>query len=177
MLAHKEKLVVDHLHLVRAVLNGMALGNTGIFGYDDLYQIGSIGLCKAAETYNPEICKFSTYAWRLIKNEILDALAYSNVRTSRECPYVAAEDAADDSSTPSDYLEFTELQRVLDEIGDAAGGVAAKGIKAIGLLAAGYTNREIGEMMGASANNVTAWVAKARKLLRENPAVRELRVG
>ena len=41
----------------------------------------------------------------------------------------------------------------------------AKGIRAIRLLAQGYTNREIGEEFQAPANHVTAWVAKARKHL------------
>ena len=30
----------------------------------------------------------------------------------------------------------------------------------------GFTCREIGEMYGTNANNVTAWISKARKALR-----------
>jgi DNA-binding CsgD family transcriptional regulator len=53
-----------------------------------------------------------------------------------------------------------------------ASGITAKGIEAIRLLAEGYTHREIGERMGgASANIVSAWVARARRFLREDPAV------
>ena len=54
-------------------------------------------------------------------------------------------------------------------------GVTAKGIDAIHLLAQGYTHREIGERMGGvSANNVSAWVAKARKYLRSDESVMAL---
>ena len=58
----------------------------------------------------------------------------------------------------------------------SAAGVTAKGIRALRLMADGYTAREIGEQMGASANNVTAWVSRARRYLSGLSAFRELRV-
>ena len=45
--------------------------------------------------------------------------------------------------------------------------MTAKGMRAIRLLAEGYSNREIGEQFGVPANYVTAWVAKARKVLKQ----------
>ena len=33
-------------------------------------------------------------------------------------------------------------------------------------MSEGFTCREIGEMYGTNANNVTAWISKARKALR-----------
>lgn len=36
-------------------------------------------------------------------------------------------------------------------------------------MSQGYTSREIGEKMGASANLVCAWVSKARSFLKERP--------
>lgn len=59
------------------------------------------------------------------------------------------------------------LTALLDEAERSAAGVTAKGIRALRLMADGYTAREIGEQMGASANNVTAWVSRARRYLRE----------
>ena len=42
-----------------------------IYTYDDLFQIGCIGLCKAAQTDQPgHKGAFSTYAYCLIRNEI-----------------------------------------------------------------------------------------------------------
>lgn len=55
---------------------------------------------------------------------------------------------------------------MLERAEQTASGVTAKGIQAIRLLAQGYSNREIGSLYGVSANNVTAWVAKARNHLR-----------
>lgn len=43
------------------------------------------------------------------------------------------------------------------------------------MLAQGYTHREIGERMGGfSANNVSAWVARARKYLKSKPEIAAL---
>lgn len=37
---------------------------------DDLIQSGMVGLCKAAQYWDETKSKFSTYAWRCIRNEI-----------------------------------------------------------------------------------------------------------
>lgn len=37
---------------------------------DDIIQSGMLGLCKAAESWDESKSKFSTYAWRCIRNEI-----------------------------------------------------------------------------------------------------------
>ena len=61
-----------------------------------------------------------------------------------------------------------EVQQMLDSALAHTTGVTAKGITAIHLLAQGYSCREIGERMGgASANNVAAWVSRARRFLRK----------
>ena len=39
----------------------------GIHTYDDLFQIGCVGLCKAADTYKAGKASFSTYAYMLIR--------------------------------------------------------------------------------------------------------------
>lgn len=140
-----------------------------IYDYDDLFQIGCIGLCKAAQTDRPDHKgAFSTYAYCLIRNEIYTQLEYATRR--------GREQATDPAELPTitladgDMLEQKEacshLLSVLDQAERTASGVVAKGIQAIRLLADGYTNREIGERFGVPANYVTAWVAKARKYLK-----------
>jgi len=61
-------------------------GQNSIYSYDDLYQIGCIGLCKAA--YSDKGGCFSTYAYRLIWNEICTALIYANRRAAKECELI-----------------------------------------------------------------------------------------
>ena len=136
-----------------------------IYDYNDLFQIGCIGLCKAAQTDQSGKGAFSTYAYLLIRNEIYTQLEYATRR--------GREQATDPAELPccveNHGLEQTEscaaLMSLLDRAEEAATGVTLKGIQAIRLLADGYSNREIGERFGVPTNHVTAWVAKARRLI------------
>lgn len=160
--------VEENLGLVGLVIKERVHGidQIGIFSYDDLFQIGTIGLCKAVQTDRPGRGAFSTYAYRLIYNEIMTQLDYATLRRR--------EQATDPDELPcvslDDDLEQTDACRdlllMLERAEQTASGVTAKGIQAIRLLAQGYSNREIGSLYGVSANNVTAWVAKARNHLR-----------
>ncbi len=65
----KAELIEHNLRLV--VYIAKKFDNTGI-GVEDLISIGTIGLIKAINTYNPEKnIKLATYASRCIENEIL----------------------------------------------------------------------------------------------------------
>ena len=77
-------LVTQNLKLVHKVIHDKVHNphQLGIFAYDDLFQIGCIGLCKAAVTDKGGV--FSTYAYRLIWHEICSALEYASVRSVRE---------------------------------------------------------------------------------------------
>lgn len=65
----KKKLIEHNLRLV--VYIAKKFDNTGV-GVEDLISIGTIGLIKAINTFNPEKnIKLATYASRCIENEIL----------------------------------------------------------------------------------------------------------
>ena len=59
-----------------------------------------------------------------------------------------------------------EWEALLEQAEQSVAGVAKKGMQAIRLRTKGYSTREIGEILGAPDNHVTAWEARARKLLR-----------
>ena len=72
----KSVLIEHNLRLV--VYIAKKFDNTGI-GVEDLISIGTIGLIKAINTYNPEKnIKLATYASRCIENEILMYLRRNN---------------------------------------------------------------------------------------------------
>lgn len=164
--------VEENMGLVGKVIHDCVhiLDKGCIYDYDDLFQIGCIGLCKAAQTDRlGHKNAFSTYAYCLIRNEVYTQLEYATRRgreqatNPAELPIISLEG--------DDELEQREscshLSNLLDQAENTASGVVAKGIQAIRLLADGYTNREVGERFGVPANHVTAWVAKARKYLRD----------
>ena len=72
----KQVLIEPNLRLV--VYIAKKFDNTGI-GVEDLISIGTIGLIKAINTYNPDKnIKLATYASRCIENEILMYLRRNN---------------------------------------------------------------------------------------------------
>ena len=68
--AEAKKLLIEH-NLRLVVYIARRFENTGV-GLEDLISIGTIGLIKAVETFNPEKnIKLATYGSRCIENEIL----------------------------------------------------------------------------------------------------------
>ena len=92
----QQEMVEQNLGLVHKVIHDKLHRpyQVGLFTYDDFFQIGCIGLCKAVATDKGGT--FSTYAYRLIWNEICDALIYATRRQEHEevcdvIPYMPAE--------------------------------------------------------------------------------------
>jgi len=168
-------MVEENMGLVGTVIkdNVKCIGKIGIFTYDDLFQIGCVGLIRAAERYIPGDSKFSTYAYVMIRNEIFNALEYATVRRR----YESVTDEAIGTTPPADEFDgITDLYSMLDAAKDRARGVTAKGIDAMRMMVAGYSCKEIGDLMGGvSANNITAWISKARAFLKNDPNIIALR--
>ena len=75
-LYYKQQLIEHNLRLV--VYIAKKFDNTGV-GVEDLISIGTIGLMKAINTFNPDKnIKLATYASRCIENEILMYLRKTN---------------------------------------------------------------------------------------------------
>ena len=165
----QQRIVEANLGLVHKVIADKVHGpyQMGIYTREDLYQIGCIGLCKAAATDKGG--NFSTYAYRLIWNQICDALIYSTRHQAKECvceikPYMLG--ASDELPVTSGLAEALEKAKAF------APPSTVKGIEALKLLADGYTCREIGERMGGASDKlVCAWISKARKFLKEREEI------
>lgn len=162
----QQRIVEENMGLVRAVLSRCvnSPGSTGIYSYEDLFQIGCMGLCEAAIQYRPGRAAFSTYAYAAIRNRIYNALTYATYRREKEkLSDFPIEPAAAVSMNDSGSHE---LHSALLEARERLTGVARKGVDAMLYMSEGFTCREIGEKYGTSANSVTAWVSKARKALK-----------
>ncbi len=74
---HAKKILIEH-NLRLVVYIAKKFDNTGV-GVEDLISIGTIGLIKSINTYNPtKNIKLATYASRCIENEILMYLRRNN---------------------------------------------------------------------------------------------------
>jgi RNA polymerase sporulation-specific sigma factor len=78
----REKLIAGNLRLVLSVIQKFSNRGENV---DDLFQVGCIGLIKAIDNFNPDLCvKFSTYGVPMILGEIRRYLRdNSTVRVSR----------------------------------------------------------------------------------------------
>jgi len=196
--SEQQRLVEDNLALVRKVIHDKVkgIGGIGIFTYEDIYQIGCIGLCKAAytdryqyaynrgKTHSEEEMRFSTYAYRLIWNEIYSKLFYATkARAESATPQaeILARAATGHAfaNVDMDDVEFrVTLLTAVQQAAKDASGVTAKGIQALLYMMQGYTSTEIGKMMGGvSCHYVTAWISKARKYLKQQRELQSLAEG
>lgn len=167
----QQKKVTDNMGLVNKVIREKVHSpyNVGMFTYDDLYQIGCVGLCKAATTDKGGT--FSTYAYRLIWNEICDALIYATRRQSHEI-LIEDEEQLADYHTDMNYEEKhkREVTRAaVEKAKDSATPFVARCIDVLLRHTAGETCKEIGATMGISDKQVAAYVSKARKYLKSHP--------
>ncbi len=96
-----EEMVTNNLKLVYKITNEYfgqwKYRKQGLFDYEDLIQIGLIGLIKACNDFNPSLgYKFSTYASRKIRSEITmffrDVFCKSRVKEKKITKLVSTED-------------------------------------------------------------------------------------
>lgn len=163
----QQKKVEENMGLVGKVIKEKVHGISSMrfHSYDDLFQIGCIGLCKAAAS-DKGSHNFSTYAYRLIWNEICDQLIYASKRTSSELLNYDTEMQFTADKPMKIELKLS-LENALKNAKLDAGATISKGIDALVMMNEGFTAKEIGLRHGVSANLVTAWVSKARKFLKE----------
>ena len=165
----QQRIVEANMGLVGRVIKDKVhgLGQEGAFTYDDLFQIGCIGLCKAAAT-DKGGC-FSTYAYRLIWNEICDALVKTTRINQNETVMEANDILRGVQEHMPDPLEACELKQILESARRSADGVTAKGVQCLMLSAQGYTSSDLANIFNANASAVRMWMTKARRYLRDFP--------
>ena len=121
----QQKLVLDNQKLVYHVIKRLNLYNK----LEDYFDIGLIGLCKAAQTFKPENgSRFSTYACVCIRNDILMeirnenrqcdayAISFSSIISSSKDNDLSLEDILSDYDLENDILNREELISLITSI-------------------------------------------------------------
>lgn len=71
----EEAWIVGHLPLVRHIVNKVARHTRGSMDFEDLVSAGTLGLVKAAKSYDPSReAEFKTYAYIRIRGAVIDEL-------------------------------------------------------------------------------------------------------
>ena len=135
----QQTIVEENMGLVGKVIKDKVhgLGQDTAFCYDDLFQIGCIGLCKAAAT-DKGGC-FSTYAYRLIWNEICDALIKaSRIQENEFYLEDTPRDKNEKALSERDLLLICEQKLLIQTVKERASGMTSKGIECLQLASQGY---------------------------------------
>ena len=85
-----EKIITENIKLVHFMIHKYFRFDPS--EYEDIFQIGCIGLCRAAKTYNASKSTFSTYATMCIYKEI--SAHFRNMRAAKRNGETISLDAA-----------------------------------------------------------------------------------
>ena len=167
----QQKKVEQNMRLVGKAIKDKVHGTNqlGIYSYDDIVQIGYIGLCKAA--YTDKGGCFSTYAYRLIWHEISDALIRANRLGDREILLSTYNYEAQEDAHFSSFSESLEIENAISNAETSATEIIQKGIQALRMSTDGYNSYEIGEALHTSPGKVRVWMSRARKYLKSQPEI------
>jgi RNA polymerase sigma factor for flagellar operon FliA len=119
----REKLILDHVPLLKHLVGRMAFDLPSSIDRDDLYGFGMIGLIQAADSWEPgRGLKFSTYAYTKIRGAILDELRRLDFlprgrrEKVRELERAVAQLEQQNGVTPTPELVAETLETTLDEV-------------------------------------------------------------
>ena len=173
----QQRMVEENLNIVDIILHTKIHANQNIPGmeYDDLYSVGCLALCKAAETFTGQT-KFATYASKVVYHAMIDECRKSQTKYNRCLSYDGTMDDEENDTfelflgQPEEIdsdLNCQELLAIVDQAKHTYKGAVLKGVEAIELQIKGYTGKEIAAMYGVTDNHVTSWISKAKAALRQ----------
>ncbi|MBQ7384933.1 MAG: RNA polymerase sporulation sigma factor SigK [Ruminococcus sp.] len=175
----RNKLVEHNLRLVAHIIKKYYAKESE---HDDLVSIGTIGLIKAINTYNPEkSIKLSSYASRCIENEIL--MHFRNGKKSAQDMSLSDSIDTDKDGNPlmlmdvlavdDDFTEDLEEQVNLSKLKSYINEVLNEREKKIIVLRYGLngnkplTQREVADMLNISRSYISRIEKRALYLLRK----------
>lgn len=176
----QRELVISHLSVAEWFIYHNYQANPAIPGFarEDLEQVGYLALCKAALFFDGRT-KFETYAQSVLRTTLADycrdvlpeeqCISLDEPITADgegRCRYELLPDPRSDS-----FEREMENWDVLERCEKAYTGICKMGVEAIRLHLSGYTGVEIAQMYGREPNQVQAWMSKARKKMKTDPAV------
>ena len=172
--AEQRKMVEENLSVIQKVISKHVMLNESVdgMGYDDICQIGSIGLCKAAVTYRSgSDASFQTYAFSVVRNEIYNHLRSIVNKQKAKLTDIAEEQALVSSEqTPEERIADQAALDALRLSKERYQGVAKCGIEALELKLKGYSGAEIAKMYQVKPNYIAACICRAVKYLKKDKA-------
>ena len=130
---------------------------------EDYYDVAAIGLCKAARSYRSQCGQFSTFACRVIQNELYQTLRKKRITA---ISFHTSLRETDGALTVLDMISGSESTEdgTLDAIAfmQAFHALPPDKQRVIRLLANGATQQEVAAMTGYSKTKVSRTLAKLK---------------
>lgn len=169
MTKEQQKLVEENHNLIYSFLSKHHLS------IEEHYDLAAIGLCKAGKTYNEGMSNFSTYAYKCMFNAVMCEIRkykYQKTIPDSMVVYYQAEtqnDAGDitaflDFIPSNDNVEDSILSEVMFD--EYAKTLKDRDKKIFSLLREGYTQKEIGKIVGCSQTQVSRVGKRLREYLQ-----------
>lgn len=177
MTEEQRRLVEENHNLIYYYLNKRNLP------VEDLYGVAAIGLCKAAESHDGDISKFSTYAVKCINNEVNNHLRnYYRMKTIPDYVCVSLHTCVFDNGKNDKQLY---IEDVVPDRADVFDDVYTKLIfekflstlspeyrQILDMSSKGIEQQEIGDALGIARNTV-CWrmkqmYKKLKRMLEED---------
>ena len=130
--------------------------------FDELMQIGRFELLKCREAYKPGEASFGTYAYKCIYYKMLTYITkYNNTIIKNEA------DSINDLITSEDIIfimedDFSKVDGIYNDILKLVSTFDIITQKIVYYTLKGYTQREIGEILGIKERNINTRVYKLR---------------
>lgn len=168
--ASQKALVEEYLPLVQQVIyQHFFVSHTNVeMNLDDLTQLGSLALCKAAQKYDNER-PFPAYAKTVIRNALFDYGRRLQLQSKTFC-YLSEET----ESSLFYYDQYPEIEHHLQQLEDMASGQEEKRLHAFRLSLMGYTPTDISKTYGVTASAVRLWLKHCKQELGSNVSLMEL---
>ena len=181
MTPKQRQLTEAHLYLVPKMVTALCnRSRLTVLEREELTQIGSLALCKAAMTYD-EKRPFPTYAQVVIKHALYDSFRNTGRQRQHFCSLDAMLDEEEGACHERIFLnqpdafarpEEESLSHVISEYFQTLEKNCCpsiqKGMESLRLQQQGYTSRDLAKHYGVSPNRVRCWQSKARKKLQQN---------
>lgn len=170
MTTEEENLVLDNQKLACDIAWKHYKKYQGLFDVEELKSVALLGLSKSAVTFDKNLGNaFTTYAYKVITNEIVRFVASENKHKLNISIFENLSDTIEIQDTlKSDYdlfihfdsnYEIAELKKEIDKLEDRYRLI-------INYYLEGKTQKEIGQIIGLSQAQVATLYNKALNMLR-----------
>ena len=162
-------LLIEH-NLRLVVYIAKKFDNTGV-GVEDLISIGTIGLIKAINTFNPvKNIKLATYASRCIENEILMYLR-RNSKTKMEVSILLSDILGTDEDVISrrmeDEVEITLLAKAINKLSPREQTIIRLRFGLNNAEGKEKTQKEVADLLGISQSYISRLEKRIMKQLKK----------